>query len=85
MFNLHEAHKELDVAVYDLYQKCKDSNYEFCVSPLGDGKKVLLKHALIDGHGKVHDIVKSVALNAIVINDTLEDFSIKLVDPTKKV
>jgi hypothetical protein len=79
MMGLQAAKKE-GFALFDLVEKCKDSNYKFVANPFGDSKAILKKLALIDGDERVHDIVKSIVLNATEGNG----LSLKLVDPRKK-
>src|ERR1700758_7438 len=77
MITLKSVHQECYVALFDLVQKCKDSNYKFVSNPFGDSKKVLREFALIDESEKVHDIVKHIVLNAV----EGDGFSMRLVNP----
>ncbi len=73
--NLQALGKESSIALFELFQKCKDSCYKFDADP----KAILKKWAFIDASEKVHDLVKSIVLNSL----ELKDLSIKLINPIK--
>ena len=79
MMNIQAAAKSTLVALFDLVEKCKDDNYKFVANPSGDSKAVLKSYALIDDQERVHDLVKSIVLNATEGSG----LSIKIVNPRK--
>jgi hypothetical protein len=75
--NLEAIIKEDFTALFDLVEKCKDSNYEFIANPLGDSKATLKKWGMIGRDDQVSEDLRKIVLNSVEGSG----LSLRLVNP----